>query len=95
MESVYRKEMKDIQGKMAMQVIRKIIRGNDPDFEKLEAICRVIHDYEYDIEFRTALEEREAIEADEAEMRQEKIENMFDGMTEGLDKLTIRKGDGK
>ena len=95
MESVYRKEMKDIQGKMAIQVIRKIIRGNDPDFEKLEAICRVVHDYEDDMERAAIDEERRAIEADEADMRREKINDMFDGMTEGLDSLTIHKGDGK
>ena len=95
-ESAYRLEMKGIQDKMAMQAIRKIIRGNDTDPEKLKAICQVIHDYEDDVERAELDEERRAIEADEAELRFEKVNEMFEGITEPLEQLTIRKkGDGK
>lgn len=96
MESAYRIEMKGIQDKMAMQAIRKIIRLGDSDSDKLQAICSVIHDYEDDVERAELEAERRAIEADEAKMRREKIDEMFDGMTEGLEKLTVRKkGEGK
>ena len=86
-ESAYRIEMKGIQDKMAMQAIRKIIRLGDTDADKLKAICSVIHDYEDDVERAELDAERRAIEADEAALRREKIDEMFEGMAAPLNNL--------
>ena len=55
----------------------------------------IVHDYEDDREQAELQAERRAIQAEEAEMQKERIDDLFDGMKEGMDKLTIRKGEGK
>ena len=49
MEDLYKAEMADIRTKVAMQVIRRIVRDTKLlDEEKLEAIQTVIHSFEND-----------------------------------------------
>lgn len=51
MEDLYRNEMAGIGTKVAMQVIRRIVRERTlTDREKLEAIQTVIHSFEKDKE---------------------------------------------
>ena len=88
----YREEMKNIGYKVAMQSIRKVVR--DPktnDVAKLNIIMSIVHDFEEDLEDAEAAEERRAIQADEAEMRKQKIDDLFDGMKEPLDKVGTGK----
>lgn len=86
-EDLYRTAMDGICQKVAMQEIRKVIRGNKPEGVKLELIVTIIHAYEEDMEQRELDAERRAIEADEAQMRREKIDEMFEGMAEPINKL--------
>lgn len=44
----YKKAMDGIAIKVAMQTIRKIMRGNDTEEVKLAKVSNVIHDYEND-----------------------------------------------
>lgn len=93
-ENLYRAAMEGIACKMALQSIRKVIRdGEINDVAKLNIIMSIVHDYEDDKERAELEAERKAIDADEAEMRKARIDDLFDGMKEGLDKLTIRKGE--
>lgn len=95
MKNLFDEAMNGIGEKVALQEIRKVLRGKLPEKQKLEAVVSIVHTYE-DYAERTALEaERRAIEADEAEMRREKIDEMFENMKPDFDKLTIRKGDNK
>ena len=51
MEDLYRTEMAGIGTKVAMQVIRRIVRERTlTDREKLEAIVTVVHSFEKDKE---------------------------------------------
>ena len=51
MEDLYKAEMAGIKTKVAMQVIRRLVRDNKMmDSEKLEAIRTVIHSFENDSE---------------------------------------------
>jgi hypothetical protein len=86
-ESPYAAAMKGIRTKIAMQAIRKIIREDDMDENKLAAIVAVIHEYEDDQERAELEAERKAIEADEAEMRRERINEMFEDMAAPVNKL--------
>ena len=86
-EDLYRTAMDGICQKVAMQEIRKVIRGNKPEGVKLELIVGIIHSYEEDMEQRELDAERRAIEAEEAEERRQKIDEMFEGMAAPLDKL--------
>jgi len=89
-ETPYRAEMKNIGYKVAMQSIRKIVR--DPktnDVAKLNIIMAIVHEFEDDLEAAELAEERRAIEADEAEMRKQKVDDLFDGMKEPLDRMSI------
>ena len=86
-ESPYASAMKGIRTKIAMQAIRKIIREDDVDENKLAAIVTVIHEFEDDQERAELEAERKAIEAEEAEERREKINDMFEDMTAPMDKL--------
>lgn len=91
-ENPYRTEMKNIGYKVAMQSIRKVVR--DPktnDVAKLNIIMSIIHDFEEDLEATEEAEERRAIQADEAEMRKQKVDDLFDGMKEPLDKVGTGK----
>ena len=90
-EDLYRNAMDGIRQKVAMQEIRKVIRGNKPEGVKLELIVGIIHSYEDDVECEELEAERRAIEADEAKMQREKIDEMFDEMAAPLNKLTIHK----
>ena len=92
-EDLYRNAMDGIAQKVALQEIRKVIRGNKPEGVKLELIVGIVHGYEEDMEQRELDAERRAIEADEAQMRREKIDEMFEDMAAPLEKLTIRKKD--
>ena len=60
-ESPYAAAMKGIRTKIAMQAIRKIIREDDVDENKLAAIVAVIHEYEDDQERAELEAERKAI----------------------------------
>lgn len=92
-ENLYRNAMEGIASKMALQSIRKVIRdGEINDVAKLNIIMSIVHDYEDDKEQAELQAERRAIEEDEEKLRREKVDDMFDGMAAGLDKLTIRKG---
>ena len=86
-ESPYTAAMKGIRTKIAMQAIRKMIREDDTDENKLAGIIAVVHEYEDDQERAELEAERKAIEADEAEMQREKINEMFEDMAAPLDKL--------
>jgi len=91
-ENPYRAEMKNIGYRVAMQSIRKVVR--DPktnDVAKLNIIMAIVHDFEEDLEAAELAEERRAIEADEAEMRKQKVDDLFDGMKEPMDKLGVGK----
>ena len=95
MKNLFDEAMNGIGEKVALQEIRKVLRGKLPEKDKLKAVVEIVHTYE-DYAERQAIEtERRAIEADEAEMRREKINEMFENMAPDFDKLTIRKGDGK
>lgn len=49
--NLFRAGMADIGTKVAMQVIRKIVRDSDmEDYQKLREIQTVVHSYEEDIE---------------------------------------------
>lgn len=92
MSEIYRRAMDGIGQKVAMQAIRAVVRKREgTDAVKLQQIIEIVHDYEQDAEEAYLAAERRAIEADEAKMRREKIDEMFEGMTEPLEKLTIRK----
>ena len=92
-ENLYRNAMEGIASKMALQSIRKVIRdGEINDVAKLNIIMSIVHDYEDDKEQAELQAERRAIEEDEAQMRREKIDEMFENMAPDFDKLTIRKG---
>ena len=93
MKDLFREAMDGIGQRVALQEIRKVIRGKDAEKVKLGKICDIVHSYEEDAEAAELAAERRAIEEDEAQMRREKINDMFDGMIEPLNKLTIRKGD--
>jgi len=85
--------MDGIGQKIALQEIRKVVRGKDPEGVKLEKIVSIVHSYEdYAEDQYLAAQDRELAEED-AKMRREKINDMFDGMIEPLNKLTIRKGE--
>ena len=98
-ENLYRAAMKDIASKMALQSIRKVIRdGNINDVAKLNIIMSIVHDYEDDKERAELEAERRAIEADEAQMRREKIDEMFEDMEpdfDGLESALHGKGEKK
>lgn len=96
-ENLYREAMEGIACKMALQSIRKVIRdGGINDVAKLNIIMSIVHDYEDDKERAEMEAERRAIEADEAQMRREKIDEMFEDMAAPVfDALTIRKGEKK
>ena len=77
-ENPYRTEMKNIGYKVAMQSIRKVVR--DPktnDVAKLNIIMSIIHDFEEDLEETEMAEERRAIEADEAQLRKDRMDDLF------------------
>ena len=77
-ETPYRAEMKNIGYKVAMQSIRKIVR--DPsanDIAKLNIIMAIVHEFEDDLEAAELAEERRAIEADEAKIRKDRMDDLF------------------
>ena len=65
--------------------------GNINDTAKLNIIMSIVHDFEEDKEQAELVEERRAIEADEAEMRRERIEEMFEDMAAPVKNLSIHK----
>lgn len=81
MEDLYRSAMDGIGQKVALQEIRKVIRGNKPAGVKLELIVRIIHSYEDDVERAELEAERRAIEVESADIQRERINEMFDGLT--------------
>jgi len=96
MNDLYRDAMAGIREKVAMQEIRKVVRGKDKETEKLAKVVGIVHAYEEDAELAKEEAERREIEAEEAALRNEKVQEMFDDMVQPLSKLTIhKKGDGK
>jgi len=93
MDDLFRKAMSGIGEKVALQEIRKVLRGKDKESVKLEKVITIIHSYEEDEEMARFAAERRELEAEEAAMNGQKIQNMFDTMAEPLEKLTV-KGDG-
>jgi len=88
MENLYRTTMAGIGCKIAMQSIRTVVRNKSiRDEEKLEQIIAIVHSYEEDAEDAYRAEERRAMEADEAQMQKERIDDMFEDMAKPLDKL--------
>lgn len=95
-ENLYRAAMEGIACKMALQSIRKVIRDSETnDVAKLNIIMSIVHDYEDDKERAELEAERRAIQAEEKEFQDARTNVFFGNMDEALDKLTIRKGDGK
>jgi len=95
MANLFDKAMEGIGEKVALQEIRKVLRGKLPEKQKLETVVEIIHTYEDYAERQELDSERRAIEAEEAEMRREKIDEMFEDMKPDFDTLTksIRKGE--
>lgn len=94
MKNLFDEAMNGIGEKVALQEIRKILRGKLPEKDKLKAVVEIVHTYE-DYAERHELEvERREIEAEEAQMRREKIDEMFTEMAAPVDKLmAIAKGE--
>ena len=87
----YSTAMEGIRYKVAMQSIRKVIRDNATnDVAKLNIIMSIVHDFEEDLENAELESERKAIREDEAQMRREKIDEMFENMAAPMEKLTLR-----
>ena len=87
-ENLYREAMEGIACKMALQSIRKVIRdGGINDVAKLTIIMSIVHDYEDDKEDAELKAERRAIEEDEAKMRREQINDLFEEMAPDFGKL--------
>ena len=93
MKNLFDEAMNGIGEKVALQEIRKVLRGKLPEKDKLKAVVEIVHTYEDYAERQELEAERRAIEADEAQMRREKIDEMFENMAPDFDKLTIRKGE--
>ena len=88
----YSTAMEGIRYKVAMQSIRKVIRDNATnDVAKLNIIMSIVHDFEEDLENAELESERKAIREDEAQMRREKIDEMFENMAAPMEKLTLRE----
>ena len=88
MENLYRTTMAGIGCRIAMQSIRTVVRDKAiRDEEKLKQIIAIVHSYEEDAEDAYHAEERRAMEADEAQMQKERIDDMFEGMVKPLDEL--------
>ena len=87
MKNLFDEAMNGIGEKVALQEIRKVLRGKLPEKDKLKAVVEIVHTYEDYAERQELEAERRAIEADEAEMRREKVNEMFEGMAAPLDKL--------
>jgi predicted transcriptional regulator len=96
-KDLYREAMDGIFQEVALKAIRKVIRGKEPEKEKLAKIVTIIHSYEDDVEQAELAAERRAIQEEEEQDRKERIADMFDGMKAPLDELEkcIKKGDGK
>ncbi len=92
MKNLFDEAMNGIGEKVALQEIRKVLRGKLPEKDKLEAVVEIIHTYE-DYAYRTQRDaENRELEKEESEMRREQWEESMKKITEPL---TIRKGDGK
>lgn len=91
MSELFAKAMQGIEEKVAMQEIRKVIRGKDPDYLKLDAIIGIVHAFEEEFELAGKILEEREMKAEEEEMRKQRSEEMFEAMTEPLNKLTIHK----
>ena len=89
-EDLYRTAMDGICQKVALQEIRKVIRGNQPEGVKLELIVNIIHAYEEDMEQREREAERRAIEEEEAADRRERINEMFEDMAAPIMNLELK-----
>lgn len=98
-EDLYRNAMDGIAQKVAMQEIRKVIRGKKPEGVKLELIVAIVHSYEEDCERIMVEAERREMEAEEERERKEKISEMFEDMAAPLHNLVefrkTKKDDGK
>ena len=95
MKNLFDEAMNGIGEKVALQEIRKVLRGKLPEKQKLEAVVDIVHTYEEYHEQQELAAERRAIEADEAEMQREKINEMFEGWKPDFEKLEncIQKGE--
>lgn len=94
MKNLFDEAMNGIGEKVALQEIRKVLRGKLPEKDKLKAVVIIVHTYEDYAERQELEAERRAIEADEAEMRREKINEMFENMAAPVDKLmAVAKGE--
>jgi hypothetical protein len=93
MANLFDKAMEGIGEKVALQEIRKVLRGKLPEKQKLDAVVDIVTTYQEYVEREYREAERRALEADEAQMQREKIDEMFENMKPDFDKLTIRKGE--
>ena len=93
MKNLFDEAMSGIGEKVALQEIRKVLRGKLPVKQKLDAIVDIVYTYT-DYKERQQLEaERRAIQAEEEDARKQRVDELFDGLKEDMDKLTIRKGE--
>ena len=93
--SPYKTAMSGIRVKIAMQAIRKIIREDDTDENKLAGIIAVVHEYEEDRDRAIEAEMKAEDERMEAEWNERKAKEAAEDFMDafpGADKLTIRKG---
>lgn len=82
--------------RVMLQAIRKVVRSNDTDdLQKVKEIVSIVHSYEDDLEAAESAAERRAIEADEAEMTRQHIDEMFEGMAAPVMEALTLKGDAK
>ena len=90
MENLFDKAMAGIGEKVALQEIRKVLRGKLPEPAKLESIISIVETYEQ-YRHRTYLDaEDRAMKEEEAEMRKQRMEEDLEAV---LEPLTIRKGE--
>ena len=90
MANLFDKAMEGIGEKVALQEIRKVLRGKLPEPAKLESIISIVETYEQ-YRHRTYLDaEDRALQEEENEMRKQRMD---DALEEMLEPLTIRKGE--
>jgi hypothetical protein len=88
MKNLFDEAMNGIGQKVALQEIRKVIRGKDAAYLKMDKIIGIVHRYEEYEEQASADRERREMEAEEAAEQQERIDEMFDEMKQPLEELT-------
>lgn len=90
MKNLFDEAMSGIGEKVALQEIRKVLRGKGKDDEKLKSIVSIVETYsDYAARRDLDAEDRE-LKEEEAQLRRERDQEALEGM---MDRLTIHKGD--